>query len=282
MYKYKLVLNAFGEGAGAAPAGAGTSGEGQVAPGSEVGNSSSGSMMDTASADISFDDYVKQHKDEASKWFQKQFNSRHRDYAQLKERAEHSDKIMHTLADKYGVDANDYEGVAKAFDEDSSWIAEKAMEEGLTVEQYRKYSQMENDLRMMREQRAAEEAEFNRNRQMDEWDRQANNLKAIFPSFDLDTELANPEFVEMLRNGITMDRAFYALHGEEITTGAMEYTAQAVRQATVEDMASRKNRPRENGLSSQAAAKVSKDVHNLTKKERAEMAARSMRESIRF
>jgi hypothetical protein len=79
-----------------------------------------------------------------------------------------------------------------------------------------------------------------------------------------------------------MERAFYAVHGEEIFSGAMQNTAQAVREATAQDLAARSKRPKENAIGSNASAKVSKDVHKLTKQERAEIAQRSMGGAIRF
>ena len=287
MRKYKFVITAFdGEGGNAAtgaPA-AGSSGEStQAAAGTEA-QGTSPTMTDAASvADTSFEEYVKQHKDEASKWFQKQFNARHRDYNQLKEKAAATDSVMDMLATKFGIeDRSDVASITKALEADDFLYAERAEANNRTIEEQRNWDAIERENRQFREAQRRQQAQQNMQRQLEEWDRQSNNLRQVFPNFDLDTELQNEEFVNMLQSGISMDRAFYAIHGEEITTGAMQYTAQAVRQATAEDLATRKNRPRENGLSSQAAAKVSRDVHKLTKKERAAMAAQSLKGPIRF
>ena len=293
MKRFLLNLRAFdGEGGGAAGAGAGDAGAGAAGTSqAAAGNPAQGVIANTSEGDnathtepsMSFDDYVKAHKDEATKWFQKQFNRRHADYNQLKAKAESSSKVMDVLAAKYNLDANDIEGIAKALNGDDSMFEERAIEAGMTVEQYKRFSEAQAENRRLR----AEQQQFQQTqqiqRQMEEWDRQANNLKQIFPNFDLDTELENPDFEKALRSGLSIDRAFYAVHGAEITSGAMQYTAQAVRQATAEDLATRRNRPVENGLSPMASVKVSKDVHNLTKKERAEIARRSMNgETIRF
>lgn len=289
MKKFLFNLRAFdGEGGGAAAgagAGAGAAGTSQAAAGNQAQGlvASDGENATHTEQSMSFDDYVKAHKDEASKWFQKQFNRRHADYNQLKSRADASAQVLDVLAAKYNLDANDVDGIVKALNGDDSMFEERAIEAGMTVEQYKRFSAAQAENRRLR----AEQQQFQQTqqiqRQMEEWDRQSNNLKQIFPDFDLDTELENPDFEKALRSGLSIDRAFYAVHGAEITSGAMQYTAQQVRQATAEDLASRRNRPIENGLSPMASAKVTKDVHNLTKRERAELAKRSMSgERIRF
>ena len=291
MQNFLFNIRAFdGEGGSAAGAGAGA-GDGansavQAAAGTQVQSLTIGDQTGDntdPNQSMSFDDYVKAHKDEASKWFQKQFNRRHADYNQLKSKADSAAKVMDVLAAKYGLEAGDYEGITKAIGGDDSMYEDAAIEAGMTVEQYKRFAETQAENRRLRDAQRQFEQQQQIQRQMDEWDRQSNNLKQIFPDFDLDTELENPDFERALRSGLSIDRAFYAVHGADITSGAMQYTAQAVRQATAEDLAMRRNRPSENGLSRQASAKVTKDVHSLTRKERAELARRSMNgERIRF
>ena len=291
MQNFLFNIRAFdGEGGSAAGAGAGA-GDGansavQAAAGTQVQSLTIGDQTGDntdPNQSMSFDDYVKAHKDEASKWFQKQFNRRHADYNQLKSKADSAAKVMDVLAAKYGLEAGDYEGITKAIGGDDSMYEDAAIEAGMTVEQYKRFAEAQAENRRLRDAQRQFEQQQQIQRQMDEWDRQSNNLTQIFPDFDLDTELENPDFERALRSGLSIDRAFYAVHGADITSGAMQYTAQAVRQATAEDLAMRRNRPSENGLSRQASAKVTKDVHSLTRKERAELARRSMNgERIRF
>lgn len=291
MQNFLFNIRAFdGEGGSAAGADAGA-GDGansavQAAAGTQVQSLTIGDQTGDntdPNQSMSFDDYVKAHKDEASKWFQKQFNRRHADYNQLKSKADSAAKVMDVLAAKYGLEAGDYEGITKAIGGDDSMYEDAAIEAGMTVEQYKRFAEAQAENRRLRDAQKQFEQQQQIQRQMDEWDRQSNNLKQIFPDFDLDTELENPDFERALRSGLSIDRAFYAVHGADITSGAMQYTAQAVRQATAEDLAMRRNRPSENGLSRQASAKVTKDVHSLTRKERAELARRSMNgERIRF
>ena len=141
---------------------------------------------------------------------------------------------------------------------------------------------MQRENKAYREQQAYEEQQRNAQRQFQAWTEQFNNLKQIFPNVDVEAELTNPEFATMLKQGYSVQRAFYAIHGEEIAAGAMKDTANLVRKATAADIAARGGRPRENGLSSQAAVKLEKDMAQLTKAERAQLAKQSMLRSIRI
>ena len=143
MQNFLFNIRAFdGEGGSAAGAGAGA-GDGansavQAAAGTQVQSLTIGDQTGDntdPNQSMSFDDYVKAHKDEASKWFQKQFNRRHADYNQLKSKADSAAKVMDVLAAKYGLEAGDYEGITKAIGGDDSMYEDAAIEAGMTVEQ---------------------------------------------------------------------------------------------------------------------------------------------------
>lgn len=289
MTKFKLNLHAFEGDGGAASGAAGASGDaGQVAAGNGASLIADGNQPDaTAAAGTEFDTFISGHQDEAKKWFdtkfQEVFNKRFKDYKSMEGRVKAGDQVMQMLATKYGIeDASDIKSITQALKDDDFLYAERAEANGRTIDEQRNWDNLERENREFREAQRQAERREQIDRQMAEWDKQSANLKALFPSFDLDTELRNPDFESALRSGLSMERAFYAVHGDEIVSGAMQTTANAVRSATVQDMAARRSRPRENAIGSQAAAKVSKDVHKLSKQERAEIARRSMFGDVRF
>lgn len=289
MTKFKLNLHAFEGDGGAASGAAGASGDaGQVAAGNVASLIADGNQPDaTAAAGTEFDTFISGHQDEAKKWFdtkfQEVFNKRFKDYKSMEGRVKAGDQVMQMLATKYGIeDASDIKSITQALKDDDFLYAERAEANGRTIDEQRNWDNLERENREFREAQRQAERREQIDRQMAEWDKQSANLKALFPSFDLDTELRNPDFESALRSGLSMERAFYAVHGDEIVSGAMQTTANAVRSATVQDMAARRSRPRENAIGSQAAAKVSKDVHKLSKQERAEIAKRSMFGDVRF
>lgn len=289
MTKFKLNLHAFEGDGGAASGAAGASGDaGQAAAGNGASLITDGNQPDaTAAAGTEFDTFISGHQDEAKKWFdakfQEVFNKRFKDYKSMEGRVKAGDQVMQMLATKYGIeDASDIKSITQALKDDDFLYAERAEANGRTIDEQRNWDNLERENREFREAQRQAERREQIDRQMAEWDKQSANLKALFPSFDLDTELRNPDFESALRSGLSMERAFYAVHGDEIVSGAMQTTANAVRSATVQDMAARRSRPRENAIGSQAAAKVSKDVHKLSKQERAEIAKRSMFGDVRF
>jgi hypothetical protein len=298
MEKLKINLRLFdGEGGSAAAGSSGPAGEGgsKLVPGTQANglivNDSQGTSQDFSQGQVAavdagtdFDNYMNSHKDEADKWFsdrfQEKFNKR---YAPIKKQLSAANTVMEMLATKYGIeDSKDIEAITKALEEDDMLYAERAEANGRSIDEQREWDKLEQENRIDREQRQQMERSEQIRRQMEEWDRQSTNLKQLFPTFNLDVELQNPDFEQALRSGLSMERAFYAVHGEEIFSGAMQNTAQAVREATAQDLAARSKRPKENAIGSNASAKVSKDVHKLTNQERAEIAQRSMGGAIRF
>ena len=271
MKKYLFNIHAFDGEGGSAAAGASGEGSGVAAP-STVGNEGSKVAANTGAnvnADKTFDDYVKEHKDEANEWFQKQFNRRHKDYKQLQERSKATDTVLDMLATKYGFeDSRDIAAITEALQKDDFLYAQRAEENGRTIDEQREWDELERQNREYRTERAREEQRQNMQRQMDKWEAESNNLKQIFPSFDIEAELQNPEFANNLRNGMTVQSAFYAVHGEEIATGAMEFTANKVRQAAAQDFATRSKRPLEASAANQATAKsIGKDFSKMSSRE---------------
>ncbi len=282
----KLNLRLFDGEGGSAAAGAGDGAgvNGQVATGTQANGLNPEGQAAAVDAGTDFETYINSHKDEADKWFsdrfQETFNKR---YAPVKKQLNAQNSIMEMLATKYGIeDVKDVAAITKALEEDDMLYAERAEANGRSIDEQREWDKLERENRVYREQRQQMERSQQIQRQMEEWDRQSANLKQLFPTFNLDVELQNPDFEQALRSGLSMERAFYAVHGEEIFSGAMQNTAQAVREATAQDLAARSKRPKENAIGSNASAKVSKDVHKLTKQERAEIAQRSMGGAIRF
>ncbi len=266
MKRYKFVIDAF-EGEGAAE----TSGQVTTAD----GDSNQGTANPEGStAKRPFEEVIKDYKDEYTKDFQKKWDARHKDYMTTKTLNSKQGKLIERIALKYGID--------NAMQADDDLVASRALSNGLTVEQQRYQDDIELENRRYREEQKRQAQAQNAQRQYQQWMDESNNLKAVFPSFDLDAELQNDAFRECLRAGMPIERAFYAAHGAEIASGAMQYTAQAVRKATEEEISSRTPRPKENGVNRQAAAKVSTDVHGMTRQQRAEIAKRSMREKVYF
>lgn len=191
--------------------------------------------------------------------------------------------VVEMLANKYGVDASDINALNKAIEEDDTYYEEEALEKGVSVQQLKAIKKMEREnadlKRQMDEQRTRENAD----RIYADWMNQAQEAKRKYPSLNLQNELANPQFVNLLRSGIDVDTAYTVIHKDEIIPAAMQYTAKTVEQKLANKVRSNGARPSENGLGSSSPALTKSDVTQLTKADRQEIIRRVQAgEKIRF
>ncbi len=201
----------------------------------------------------------------------------------LTEQAKALSPLISLLSSKYGVEDGDLEGLVKAVEDDDAYYEEEAMREGLTVAQLKQMKRMERE---NAELRAARE-EMERRREADQiysrWMAESEEVKKIYPSFDLGRECQNEDFIKMLRSGVGLKAAYQALHMDELLGGAMQYTAKEVARHVTENIRARGERPVENGLSAGSAAITKTDVTKLTKRDREEIERRVLRgEIIKF
>ena len=190
---------------------------------------------------------------------------------------------LEILAKKYGVDAADVEALNKAIEEDDSYFEEEALEKGITVQQLKEIRKIERDNADLRKQLEEKDRRENANKVYATWMEQAEKAKAIYPNFDLRTEMQNPQFASLLRSGIDAKTAFEVVHKDEIIPAAMQYAAKTAQQKAINNIVANGARPAENGNSSQSATVVKSDVSQLSKADRAEIIRRVQRgEKIRF
>ena len=190
---------------------------------------------------------------------------------------------LEMLAKKYGVDASDIKALNKAIEEDDSYYEEEAMEKGISVEQLKAVKKMEREnaelKRQMEDRNNRERAE----RDVAEWMVQAEEAKKSFPNLDLGEELKNPQFIDLLKSGVGVETAYFAMHHRELVPQAMQYTAKAVEQKLTNKVIANGARPTENGIKNQSSVIVKSDVSQLSKADRAEIIRRVARgEKIRF
>lgn len=190
---------------------------------------------------------------------------------------------LEMLARKYGVDASDVDALNKAIEEDDAYYEEEALEKGITVEQLKSIRKMEKENAELRRQMREQEARDNADKLYADWMNQAEKARGVYPTFDLATEMQNPQFVNLLKSNVDVRTAYEVLHKDEIIPAAMQFTAKTVEQKIANNIAAGGKRPVENGMSSQSAAVVKDDVTRLTKADRDEIIRRVQRgDIIRF
>lgn len=209
-----------------------------------------------------------------------------RRHEKVKETVDRYNALMPTLemlAKKYGVSADDTEALGRAIEEDNSYYEEEAMQKGVTVEELKRVKKMERENAELRKFKQEQQAREQSARIYSEWMEQAKGIKTVYPSFDLDAEMKNPEFVRIMRAGVDMKTAFEVIHKDEIIPAAMQYTARTVEEKIANKMMASGARPNENGTSAQSAAITKSDVEKLTRADIKEIQKRVARgERISF
>lgn len=222
-----------------------------------------------------------EYKDLDQERFQKVFDRRFKEVKGIEAELTAQKPILDMLRTRYGVES--VEDLQKALTEDTEYWERVAEEKGMTVEQYHAMQKLEQENAELRAMRQRQQGQQQFQQQIDDWYKQADAVKEIYPSFDFKTEVQNPEFLNLLRHGNSVEHAYKVLHFDELTQNAARVAAQtadAQAQARIKQKASR---PTENGTSSKSAVIVKNDVSALTRAERAEIARRVQRgEKISF
>ena len=235
-----------------------------------------------------YDEFIEKYKDIDQARFQDTFNRRFKEVKAMEaELAEHKE-IVDKLMSRYGVES--VADVKKAFTEDYDFWERAAEEQGMTYEQHQlKLKQDEAIRRLERENaefKAIQQRQYGEQQvkqQIQAWNEEAKAVKQLYPSFDINAEVKNKAFLDMLKSGISMEHAYKVLHFDELTNNAARVAAQTADARATERMKQKASRPSENGTSSKSAVIVKNDVSNLTRQDRAEIARRVARgEKIAF
>lgn len=232
----------------------------------------------------SFEDMIKgEYKEEFQKRTQSIIDKRFKETRGLQEQLASYDPILNMLSEKYGVDSKDVQSLLSAIENDDSFYEQEALDKGLSVKQLKEIKTMERENAELK--RAAEEQQARENGEKiyQKWLSEAEALQQKYglENFSIQDELENPDFVNLLRNNVSFEGAYMALHMDEMISGAMAKTASAVKSDLAKSIASRQARPSENGLSTSNSSQIFKtDVNSLTKKDRDEIDRRVMRGAI--
>lgn len=198
--------------------------------------------------------------------------------------------VFDILGELYGIDPTDYAGIAKAAAQDKRFVEKEAMELGKDPEDLLQLKQVQRENAYMRRQMEQQQRWHQdqiKNQQVSmqeaEWKRQAEDTKKVYPGLSLDTELKNPQFQQLLKNGVPVKTAYEVVHMNEIMGGVMQYAVNRTTQNITNSVIAGASRPSENGAAPQSAALAKSDVSLLSKKDRADIIERVRKgEKIRF
>ena len=110
------------------------------------------------------------------------------------------------------------------------------------------------------------------------WSREADELTAQCPDFDLGAALNDTQFCALLRAGVDVRTAWFALHAQALLEAACVRAGRSAEQRVAEHIRARGLRPAENGLGCGGAGIVVRpDVSRMSRADRAALAARAER-----
>lgn len=216
---------------------------------------------------------------------QKIVSKRVNDFKAMEDKIGKLQPFMDALADKYNLSSDDLDGLMKAIQGDRDFFVEAAAEAGMdNPETYRKFREAQRRAQTLENaQKAREAAEEASRRQsfveqkLQAWQNEADGVKAKYPSFDFEKDSADPQFMSMLRSGVSVEAAYRALHHDEILAGAVSNAKAETEKNLVDNIRAKGSRPAENGTSSTSGFTYKSDVSKLNKAERAEIARRAAR-----
>lgn len=320
MRKYSLAslfcIQLFGEGAGGGDGGTGTGGTGAAAPAGQETNAAPAQpqhkgvkanplanvkygIQEEAPAAVAQEKQVATDPTDRNAKFEALIKGEYKDLYDQRVQNTVRDRLkgneatvqkynalaptLELLAGKYGVDVNDIEALNKAIEDDETFYEDEALEKGMSVQQVKEYRRMMRENAQLKAERDRAQDRERMERQFAALTREAETLKQKYPTFDLNAETQNKDFVSLIRAGVPLETAFMVIHKDEIIPAAMQYTAQQVEQKVVNNIRAGTQRPSEGAMGGQSAVLTKSDVSQLTKEDRKEINRRVARgEKIRF
>lgn len=284
MTDYLLSLQHFADGdaagaaAEAAGAGAEASGSGAAGQTAEAGagtaaaqpgeNRAGGVPAEGAALDKgkAFQDLIRgEYKQEWEREFQKRFNARHREAKDNADRLERIAPMLETIATRYGVKSDDLEGLAKAVNEDDSWLQKEALRRNMPVSELRRSMELERENRKLHDAMSRSREESAEQERMARFDRESRELKELYPEADIAALGQDEKFVRMVSSGVEMRAAYEALNASAYRRRLMGQAEQVAAANVAAAVASNAKRPAENAGQKRVSGDAKVNISSLTK-----------------
>ena len=228
--------------------------------------------------DAEFEELIKgKYKDQYGKRVQNTVQQRLKGSKETEDRLNAMNPLMDLLSARYGVKADDIDGLTKALEGDDTFFEQAAQEHNMDAKEYRKMLQLQSENTRLKSQQEQQFRQEQINKQYEQWEQQAEEARKLYPTLDLNVESQNPQFRQLLMSGIDVKTAYKVLHDDEITTQLLQHQAKEVEKKMSNKIAAGNARPAENGSSGQSAAVIKSDPSKWTKADREEVRRRAAR-----
>lgn len=188
---------------------------------------------------------------------------------------EQAERIMRVLKVKHGIE--DLDELADAVEADDSYLEDEAIRRGMDVEALRdvQRTKWENEQLKAQQQQTAEQQQMEA--QVRKWQQWEADAKAVYPGFDLETEMGNPQFAQLANAGVDFKTAYQVAHLNDSLAGAMQYGAQETQRRMQQANLANQNRPDENALQSGKPMKPKVNIEGMNAQEIDDLIARARR-----
>lgn len=218
-----------------------------------------------------FRDVIDEYGDEAKSYMNNAFSKRLSKYKGIEEENAKMKEILGLQNIRYGLDAESksyLDDYMSAVQNDSKIFEDKAMEAGMSVDEYMKVQRAEQIIRDNdKREQIRKQDEFTQNH-VRNLVQQSEALKSEFPNFNIENEIANPQFKKLVDPpelggaGLSVRNAFFALHNGDIMKATMNNAVNQAAINTANAVQTNKARPSENGLSSAQTVTVKENPAN--------------------
>ena len=189
------------------------------------------------------------------------------------------------LGEHYGLNpesADFYDALNAMIMDDEKLYEDEALERGLDVKELKQIKKLERDNRMLRQRQAQIAEETQKRAFYDSVMQQVPQVQAVYNTFDIDAEMANPQFFNLVKNGVSLQNAYEVLHHTEMQAARDAAIAERASQQIAQSIANGSRRPNESGMN-QNPASGAIDVSKMSADDFRKVNARAARgEKISF
>ena len=214
-----------------------------------------------------------EYKDLYGRDVQKAIQDRLKNHADLQKELDELQPILAASKKIYGVE--DTAALAEAIRNDERLLQQEEDEAeaaGMTVEAYRTLRQVEEDNRRYKEQEQKSIEDQMLHNHYQKLVQQGEELKKMFPGFDLQEELKDPRFMRLTSPnvGLSVEDAFYAIHGKNVAAESMKAGMERAQKQLGQTIRAQGMRPVEGAAHGQGqpAAAAPMDFRNMSRSQR--------------
>ena len=174
-------------------------------------------------------EFADEYQSDLQRVIDKRFKNSKKTEARLTEENEKYRKVFSLLSKHYGV--SDIDALEQKLFDDESFYSEKALQNDMTTAQYKqqlmtslKEEELDSQIKTLK---AAED----RQKQIEKWDAEFDELLETYPDVDLEEEMQNEKFVNAVHGGMSIRDAFQMVHFDEWMSCMIRYTSSRMRNA---------------------------------------------------